>query len=154
MTPKEERFFTQIVNRLPERVKVAQNLWVGRFPGWMTGVDDPTIKSVYCVCEEEPDYPVANGQQVFHRPFRDTARLPPPEVLMTLARKVSQSRKSGGVLVHCWLGMNRSCLITCLALVLDGMQPQDALALVRKKRSKYALPNKVFRDWLLGLSVK
>ena len=51
-------------------------------------------------------------------------------------------------LVRCQAGMNRSGLVVALMLMRDSMSADDAIALIRKKRSKYALDNSYFVQYL------
>lgn len=73
-----------------------------------------------------------------------------PDQFVALAQWVNVCRRSGPVLVHCQAGLNRSGLVAGLALVLDGMAPSEAVALLREKRSPAVLCNPVFAAWLLG----
>lgn len=66
-----------------------------------------------------------------------------------LAAWVNVCRRSGPILVHCQAGLNRSSLIAGRALILDGMAPADAVALIRDKRSPACLCNPAFEQWLL-----
>ena len=60
--------------------------------------------------------------------------------------------KSGDkVLSRCQAGWNRSGLITALILIRDGYTPEDAINLIRSKRSPYALCNPRFTHWLLTI---
>ena len=52
------------------------------------------------------------------------------------------------VLVRCQAGMNRSGLMVALILLRDRMKIDDAIALIRKKRSAYALDNAHFVKYL------
>ena len=52
------------------------------------------------------------------------------------------------VLVRCQAGMNRSALMVALILMRDRMHVNDAVALIRKKRSAYALDNSYFVEYL------
>lgn len=61
---------------------------------------------------------------------------------------VLDSRDSGPCLVHCQSGLNRSGLIVARALMLDGMTADEAITLVREKRSAAALCNPAFEAWL------
>ena len=72
------------------------------------------------------------------------------EQIVGIASWVNVCRKSGVTLVHCQAGLNRSALVAGLALVLDGYTPEDAIALLREKRSPAVLCNPVFEAWLLG----
>lgn len=74
----------------------------------------------------------------------------------TIARQVNEWRKAGkgNVLVHCQAGLNRSSLIIVRALMLDGMTADEAIELVRKKRSWACLSNKGFETYLKSLEVQ
>jgi protein-tyrosine phosphatase len=52
--------------------------------------------------------------------------------------------------VHCQAGLNRSGLVTALALILNGMSPERAIGLLRQKRTPLVLCNGAFEAWLLG----
>lgn len=80
------------------------------------------------------------GIQLLHLPTRDTQAMS-VEQLMEGAQWVHQSMEHGGrVLIHCEHGVGRSVLLTCAALVYEGMHAQDALQLVQQKRWQ-AAPN-------------
>jgi protein-tyrosine phosphatase len=53
-------------------------------------------------------------------------------------------------LVRCQAGMNRSGLVVALLLMRDGMSADDAITLIRKKRSEWALSNECFTRYLQG----
>ena len=55
------------------------------------------------------------------------------------------------VLVRCQAGLNRSSLTMALLLMKDGYTAEDAIHLMRSKRSGYVLFNKSFEKYLLGL---
>ncbi|MFC6932726.1 hypothetical protein ACFQHO_21885 [Actinomadura yumaensis] len=58
------------------------------------------------------------------------------------------------VLVRCHFGYNRSGLVVAHGLVTMGHPVEDAIALVRSRRSEWALHNRVFVDYLTtGLDV-
>lgn len=52
------------------------------------------------------------------------------------------------VLVRCQAGYNRSGLVVALALMDLGYSPDAAIALIREKRSPYALCNPRFVDYI------
>lgn len=52
------------------------------------------------------------------------------------------------VLVRCQAGLNRSGLVVALALMLLGRTPDEAVALIREKRSPHALCNQHFVGYL------
>lgn len=63
-------------------------------------------------------------------------------------------RDNRSTLVRCRAGYNRSGLVVAQALINIGYRPADAIELIRRKRSQWALHNLVFEDYLLaGLDV-
>lgn len=68
-----------------------------------------------------------------------------------IASKINSLRKTGVVLNHCQAGLNRSGLITARALMLDGMSADEAITLIREKRSPACLCNQAFVQWLRSL---
>lgn len=54
------------------------------------------------------------------------------------------------VLVRCQYGYNRSGLVTAAALVRLGHPIEDAIALIRRKRSEWALHNQAFVEYLMA----
>lgn len=65
-----------------------------------------------------------------------------------IADWVNTCRSAGPTLVHCQAGLNRSSLVTAKALILDGMSADDAVELIREKRSPACLCNTSFERWL------
>ena len=60
--------------------------------------------------------------------------------------------KSGDrVLIRCQAGLNRSGLLTALVLINEGYSPSDAIALIREKRSGWALCNSDYVSYLNSL---
>lgn len=80
----------------------------------------------------------------------DTRELPDEKLLFALARVVNNQREERKVLVHCQAGLNRSSLITALALVQGGMCPSDAIGLIRRQRSVDCLFNQTFEQFVRG----
>jgi protein-tyrosine phosphatase len=70
--------------------------------------------------------------------------------VVEIARWVNAGRKDGPTLVHCQAGLNRSSLVACVALILDGMKSDDAVALLREKRSPACLCNPAFEKLVLA----
>ena len=52
--------------------------------------------------------------------------------------------------IRCQAGLNRSGLVTALTLMISGMSAESAIALIREKRSEYALCNSHYERWLLS----
>ena len=91
-------------------------------------------------CREIPDGPLTAAQLADIRELAETA-----------AAAVRAGRK---VLVRCHFGYNRSGLVVVQVLVHLGYQVDDAIFLVRYRRSKWALNNDLFVDYLMtGLDV-
>lgn len=80
----------------------------------------------------------------------DAGKMPDIKQLHQIARKVNEYRAKGKTLVHCQAGLNRSGLVAGLALVLEGMEPHAAVALLRKQRCDMVLCNETFERWLLN----
>lgn len=76
---------------------------------------------------------------------------PDLEQLEAIARWVNTCRYQGPTLVNCQAGLNRSNLVAARALMLDGMSAQDAIALLREKRSPAVLCNPAFVEILESL---
>ncbi|MFG2353765.1 protein phosphatase [Streptomyces sp. NPDC048521] len=74
--------------------------------------------------------------------------------VMRLARAVNETLDAGrGVLVRCYHGYNRSGLVIAHALVQRGRSPEEAIQLIRARRSAWALHNQLFVEYLrAGLS--
>lgn len=68
--------------------------------------------------------------------------------VVTAARWAYERWVSGDRVIRCQAGLNRSGLVTVLVLMLSGRTAQDAIRLVRQRRSAYALFNPDFVDWL------
>jgi protein-tyrosine phosphatase len=91
-------------------------------------------------CREIPDGPLTAAQ------LADAS-----EMAEVAAASVRGGRS---VLVRCRSGYNRSGLVVAQALVHLGFQADDAIALVRRRRSKWALNNRLFVEYLAtGLDV-
>jgi hypothetical protein len=52
--------------------------------------------------------------------------------------------------IRCQAGLNRSGLITALTLMISGKSADEAITLIREKRSGYALCNSDYELWLLN----
>ena len=55
------------------------------------------------------------------------------------------------VLIRCQAGLNRSGLIMALVLMKEGYTADEAITLIREKRSRWALCNRTFEKWLREL---
>mgnify|MGYP000667986346 CR=1 FL=1 len=124
------------------------NLWMG---GCIDGVNlGPDFKYVLSLYPWERYQLDADTKRLEVRLY-DSADIPPAEQLYDLAEYVNGHRAVGRTLVHCQAGLNRSGLITALALHLGGMSAADAISLLREKRCPMVLCNQTFEQWLLDL---
>lgn len=76
------------------------------------------------------------------------------DAVTDIARWVNRCRKTGVTLVHCQAGLNRSALVAATALILDGTDPGEAVALLRSKRSPAVLCNPAFVAWLISTDLQ
>jgi protein tyrosine phosphatase (PTP) superfamily phosphohydrolase (DUF442 family) len=89
------------------------------------------------------------GDVYVYWPIED-GPMAPPGTVRHLAAFVSGLLDDGyRVLVHCRSGINRASLVTGRTLVHRGMEPEEAVKLLRERRDPYILKNKEFLDWLL-----
>jgi protein-tyrosine phosphatase len=74
------------------------------------------------------------------------------ELVRMVANAINTCRQDGTTLVHCQAGLNRSALVTAVALMTgeDRLDAEAAVALLREKRSPAVLCNKTFERWILG----
>lgn len=74
-----------------------------------------------------------------------------PTVFENLGVFVADQVASGSkVLVHCQAGLNRSGVVTAMALVQFGFSAVAAIELMREKRSHLVLCNESFEKWVLS----
>ena len=121
------------------------NLWMGGCPVRSAPEEFKYIVSLY---PWEP-YTLAEFQVKTEARLQDVLTIPDEEQLYTLARCVNAYRRQGVTLVHCQAGLNGSGLVSALALIEEGMNAVDAIALLRDKRSPAVLCNRAFEEWLL-----
>jgi protein-tyrosine phosphatase len=131
--------------------QVLNNLWQG-------GIPDPNedlsknFDLVVLVAEEfQPEY--LSGVRVVHAPLTDEQfRCTTSERRLVCAavHEVVKALKHGlRVLVTCHQGLNRSGLITALALrQFYGMSADEAITRVRYARGPFALSNPIFEQMI------
>lgn len=136
---------------LPVLSHITGNLYVGCSPCyWIPGHINRfhTVFNLYAF----ENYPKVEGQVRYDVDMRDSNNEMSPGFKSTvekLARDVNKACKFGPTLVHCQMGINRSNLVVGLALMLRGMSAQDAIQLLRDKRSEWVLMNRTFEKFLL-----
>ena len=70
------------------------------------------------------------------------------EQVISVAAWVLECLRTGPTLVHCQAGLNRSGMVAATALVIGGMTPADAVALLRERRSDAVLCNSSFESFV------
>ena len=130
---------------------IEDNLYVGGCIGGVRLDDDwQTVVSLY----KWERYALGPDTERVEVTMYDAGEVPDVDQLHELADTVSAALDRGGkVLVHCQAGLNRSNLVTALALIKRGRSPEDAIALLREKRSPVVLCNAAFEAWLLDSEV-
>ncbi|MEE1760098.1 MULTISPECIES: protein-tyrosine phosphatase family protein [unclassified Streptomyces] len=69
--------------------------------------------------------------------------------VMRLAQAACDALEDGKrVLVRCYSGYNRSGLVVAHALIRDGHSAEEAIRLIRTRRSPWALHNELFVEYL------
>lgn len=151
---------------------VGEKLMNEILPGlWQGGTHDndvignPVYASVPQITDKKFDtvitmYQYANPAGWFVKELRyciydstmDTVDL--DELFATARMAYNDWTKGKRVLIRCQAGWNRSGLIMALVLMLDGYSAEEAIALIRKKRSPHALCNPDFVDFLMELDPK
>lgn len=134
---------------VPLVTQVDENLWQG---GCKNGVKLPSffkhVISLYPWERFSIAHPLDSFLEVR---LYDSGDMPDIAQLYSVAEWINVCRKHGKTLVHCQAGLNRSGLVTALALFLGGMKPVAAIALLRHSRCPAVLCNPVFKKWLLEL---
>jgi protein-tyrosine phosphatase len=133
----------------PLITQVGGNLWQGGTPAESPEGSLPDYFQFVVNLHPWERYVMPSGTVALKVPLHDEADIPDPELLNALADWINAVRRIGPVLVHCQAGLNRSALVTGLALVRSGMSAPEALALLRR-RSPAVLCNVVFERHLLA----
>lgn len=131
--------------KVPLVSEILPDLWMGGCrDGVRLGPDFTYVVSLY----PWEKYTLSERTERLEVKLYDSADVPPAGQLHEIAAIVNQKRQRGRVLVHCQAGLNRSGLITTLALIAGGMPADAAIALLREKRCPLVLCNQAFDRWL------
>ena len=86
----------------------------------------------------------------FRYPFPDGPLDPVtiPEIEAIAQWAYTKWKAGERVLIRCQAGMNRSSLVTSLVLMRDGKSADEAIELLRERRSPYVLSNSHFVNYL------
>lgn len=132
--------------------RVQDNLYFGGAPD---NQEAKKYKYVFNVSTHASHY-AAKGMWVTCFPFDDVDdinALPGASDLHDLAKLVLQRSKQGPTLVHCSAGLNRSGLVTALALMHDGMTADRAISHLRRVRCDDVLSTPAFCTFLRSADV-
>ncbi len=129
--------------RVPLMAEIGPGVWIGARPcadDWHT-VERRRIASVIDLAPElGPCAPASIAHS--HLPLLDVA-IPDPAALHRIVRAIDERVGTGGVLVHCALGMSRSVLAACAWLMHKGHTAHEAMAIVDGVR-----PARVTRSYM------
>ena len=128
---------------------IVPHLYQGAFPDWYAIPDD--VKVVVSCSTGAP--PFVSDRQHIHCPFDDDVIIPDKtkhRILQTAAWVGSFVREKTTVLVHCRAGINRSSLITALAIkyIKPDVRMSTIIELIRTNRDKACLMNEEFERYL------
>jgi protein-tyrosine phosphatase len=125
--------------------RVAGGLWMGSAPDPSSHLDFDTL--VLCAKEYQPRGKFS-GLEVIHVPLDDSGVPMLPQEkhgAMVAARQVAMRLREGKrVLVTCAAGLNRSGLVSALAMGMLGATAAVAIESVRRARGPRALSNPYF----------
>lgn len=125
--------------------QILGNLWMGGCPVEAVPKEFSYVVSLY----PWGMYHVHAHQVYLEATLHDSTEQPlEARRLHALARCVNEFARLGQTLVHCQAGLNRSGLITALALMQQGWSAEQAVARLRERRSSEVLCNPHFRAWL------
>jgi hypothetical protein len=164
---EEELLTTKIAPR-SYTIEYPKELWSELLPGlWQGGTDDDDVYDQLrtpMITKKEFDFVVtayscANPVDWFVKEMRfgfydsDMTDFDPAELQAIVRMTHAEWKRGQRVLIRCQAGMNRSGLIMALVLIREGYTAQEAIELIRSKRSKHALFNGRFADWLQKVDV-
>lgn len=130
--------------------QITDNLWLGGFGRGQKGILLPPVEHVISLYWPYKIELEGLKTHVVCR-FQDSQAELDSKMVTQLAQWVNICRSLGPTYVHCQVGLNRSGLVAATALVLDGMEPDDAVDLLRDKRSTSVLCNPVFEKWVRSI---
>lgn len=134
------------ISGLPLISHIEDNLYVG---GCVHGVEIGDFFSHVFSMYKWENYHTGPKTSVYTVTMLDSHDEPDPLEIDDIADRVVAALESGGnVLVHCQAGINRSNLIAASALVKMGKSVDEAIDLLREKRSPHVLANATFENFL------
>ena len=129
--------------------EVHERLWVGAAPDHGKLVANRGFTHlVLCAMGYQAGADSFPGTVVLHCPFEDDDSIMAGAVMTQVflaARAVAEAHRAGGnVLVTCRAGINRSALVTALALQMLGFEPAASVVRIRARRHAHCLANECF----------
>jgi hypothetical protein len=169
--PFEDEDFLLQARPMRQRIVVPDDTWSEILPGlWQGGTDDwdtvqefrrssraritdkefDTVITVYAWANP-CDWEVKELRYGYYDSDRaDWEKDVDFETIFQLVDVAYQDWKAGKtVLIRCQAGLNRSGLLMALVLMKDGYSAVEAIDLIRKMRSEWALCNENFVKWLI-----
>jgi len=132
---------------LPLISHIEGNLWMGGCIGGVRLPDDFLyIVSLY----PWEQYTLGQDTRRIEIKMYDAAENPDQQDLDRAVQTVLYCVEEGKTLVHCQAGLNRSGLVSALALIRMGHSPQEAVDLLRTRRGNVVLCNPVFENLVLN----
>lgn len=127
------------------------NLWTG---GCIGGVKLPEDFQYVVSLYPWEQYDLPHWTTRIEAKMYDSGAKPDSVLVKSLGALVANLMHEGKTLVHCQAGLNRSGLIGALALIYGtDRTPEEAIALLREKRSSLVLCNDTFANWILSEAV-
>lgn len=130
---------------VPLFTQVLGNLWMGGCPVTVLPKEFAYVVNLYPWGEYELH---PHQTMLVHALLDSTDQGLHAPHLHALARAANDFARLGPTLIHCQAGLNRSGLITTLALLQQGWSPEAAVAKLRELRCSEVLCNAHFRAWL------
>ncbi|MES9905115.1 MAG: dual specificity protein phosphatase family protein [Sedimenticola sp.] len=130
-------------SRIPLMAEIQPGIWIGASPAvnhWRQ-LKESGINTVIDLAPELSST-VPDEMRYHHLPLLDIA-IPAPELLHEVARKIHQQQASGGIYIHCALGMSRSVLGVSAWMMMQGASREEALDRVDQVR-----PERVARPYI------
>jgi hypothetical protein len=173
MTKGENKMYSEldeVINASPEapryNISYPTELYSEILPGlWIGGTDDDDVdiqKTVPAIQKKDFDtvvtaYAWANPCDWFVKEIRfgfydgTMEDFNPAELEDIVSIAHADWKKGKRVLTRCQAGLNRSSLFCALIMMKEGYTADEAISLIREKRSGYALFNKKFVEYLKSI---
>lgn len=129
----------------PDISQIDGNLWMGARPVRHL---PPQFHFVVCL-DPQADYDLHRHQLMLRACMYDAMDEPLDGAhLARIVASVNAWCEIGPTLIHCQAGLNRSGLVTALALMSRGRTADEAMRELRAKRCDMVLCNDMFANWL------